>query len=122
MSRESILRQLDRLNVWNSGGQRAPYQPLLTLYALGRWTSGEQNDIPFREVDRDLTALFKEFRPPRWSYHAEWFMRPLTRRPRRSSPASGSPQAGHPAPVTARYSLPRRRSISQQPRTWTAQR
>jgi putative restriction endonuclease len=72
MSRESALVLFDRLNVWSRGGQRAPHKPLLVLYALGRWARGERGDIPFREVDRDLTALLKEFGPPRQSYHPEY--------------------------------------------------
>jgi putative restriction endonuclease len=72
MSRESALVLFDRLNVWSRGGQRAPHKPLLVLYALGRWARGERGDIPFREVDRDLTALLKEFGPTRQSYDPEY--------------------------------------------------
>jgi putative restriction endonuclease len=72
MSGESALVLFDRLNVWGRGGQRAPHKPLLVLYALGRWVRGERGDLPFREVDRDLTALLKEFSPPRQSYHPEY--------------------------------------------------
>jgi putative restriction endonuclease len=32
---------------------------------------GEQ-DLPFRELEPDLTALLKEFGPPRQSYHPEY--------------------------------------------------
>ena len=42
------------------------------LYALGRWARGERGDIPFRDVDHDLTPLVKEFSPPRQSYHPEY--------------------------------------------------
>jgi putative restriction endonuclease len=72
VSRESALGRFDRLIVWSRGGQRAQHKPLLVLYALGRWARGERGDIPFREVDRDLTALLKEFGPPRQSYHPEY--------------------------------------------------
>jgi putative restriction endonuclease len=65
MSHALILTEFDGLNVWCRGGQRAPHKPLLVLYALGRWQRGDEGDIPFREVDRDLTALLKEFGPPR---------------------------------------------------------
>ena len=41
MSRDSVLRQFDGLNVWKRGGQRAPHRPLLVLYALGRWAAGK---------------------------------------------------------------------------------
>jgi hypothetical protein len=54
------------------GGQRAPHKPLLVLYALGRWSQGNQADIPVKDIDRDLTLLLKEFGPPRQSYHPEY--------------------------------------------------
>ncbi|HEV3311198.1 MAG TPA: hypothetical protein VG815_11845 [Chloroflexota bacterium] len=77
MSGESALGRFDRLNVWSRGGQRAPHKPLLVQYALGRWARGERGDISYREVDRDLTALLKEFGPPRQSYHPSYpFWRP----------------------------------------------
>jgi putative restriction endonuclease len=71
-SQDSVLEQFERLNVWSRGSQRAPHKPLLVLYALGRWSRGERGEIPFRDVDRDLTALLKEFGPPRQSYHPEY--------------------------------------------------
>ena len=72
MGREGITDSFERLNVWSRGGQRAPHKPLLVLYALGRWSRGDTGAIPFRDVDRDLTALLKEFGPPRQSYHPEY--------------------------------------------------
>jgi hypothetical protein len=64
-----LLDRFDGLNVWSHGEERAPHKPLLVLYALGRWSRGETADVPFRDADRDLTALLKEFGPPRQSYH-----------------------------------------------------
>jgi putative restriction endonuclease len=72
MSSESVLDQFDRLAVWSRGEQRAPHKPLLVLYALGRWARGDQGDVPFGDVNRDLTELLKEFGPPRQSYHPEY--------------------------------------------------
>jgi putative restriction endonuclease len=72
MTRDSVLRLFDKLNVWSRGDQRAPHKPLLVLYALGRWGRGEAGDIPFKQVDPDLTGLLKEFGPPRQSYHPEY--------------------------------------------------
>src|SRR3954447_6114073 len=72
MSSEAILDRFDRLAVWSRGEQRAPHQPLLVLYALGRWCRGDHADLPFSEVNRDLTALLQEFGPPRQSYHPEY--------------------------------------------------
>jgi hypothetical protein len=49
-----------------------PHKPLLVLYALGRWGRGDPGAIPFRNVDRDLTPMLKEFGPRRQSYHPEY--------------------------------------------------
>jgi putative restriction endonuclease len=51
---------------------RVPPQRLFALYPLGRWSRGDHADIPFAEVDRDLTPLLKEFGPSRRSYHPEY--------------------------------------------------
>lgn len=72
MNRDAILALFDTLAVWSRGDQRAPHKPLLVLYALGRWSRGEMADVPFREVDADLTGLLKEFGPSRKSHHAEY--------------------------------------------------
>jgi putative restriction endonuclease len=71
-SRAEVLERFDRLNVWRRGGQRAPHKPLLVLYALGRWQRGDRADLPFREAERDLTDLLKEFGPPRQAHHPEY--------------------------------------------------
>jgi putative restriction endonuclease len=60
-----VIDQFDALNAWSRGGERAPHKPLLVLHALGRWSRGETGDIPFKQVDADLTGLLKEFGPPR---------------------------------------------------------
>src|SRR3954453_17042071 len=72
MTRDSVLHLFDKLNVWSRGDQRAPHKPLLVLYTLGRWSRGETGDILFRDVEKDLTALLKEFGPSRQSYHPEY--------------------------------------------------
>src|SRR5580658_4228827 len=72
MTREAILEQFDRLNVWSRGGQRAPHKPLLILYALGRWSRGQTGDIPFRDAEPILTSLLKEFGTRRKSDHPEY--------------------------------------------------
>jgi putative restriction endonuclease len=66
MSSEEILRRFDRLNVWRRNGERAPHKPLLVLYALGRWQRG-LTDVLFREAEKDLKALLREFGPTRKS-------------------------------------------------------
>jgi putative restriction endonuclease len=72
MTSDAVLERFNRLAIWKRGHQRALHKPLLVLYALGRWSRGDQADIPFGEVDRDLTELLKEFGPSRQSYHPEY--------------------------------------------------
>jgi len=62
MRREEVLHLFDKLNVWSRGDQRARHKPLLVLYLLARWSRGERADIPFKQVDADLTGLLKEYR------------------------------------------------------------
>jgi hypothetical protein len=72
MNHDATLHQFDRLNVWIRGGERAPHKPLLVLYVFGRWSRSESADIPFADVDRDLTPLLREFGLSRRSYHPEF--------------------------------------------------
>jgi putative restriction endonuclease len=72
MTEDPILQRFDQLNVWKRGRHRAPHKPLLVLYALGRWSRGDTSDMPFREVERPLTELLREFGPPRQSDHPEY--------------------------------------------------
>jgi putative restriction endonuclease len=65
-----ILKRFDALSVWKQGDQRAPHKPLRVLYALGRWRNGEKA-VTFREAEPALTALLREFGPPRKSDHPE---------------------------------------------------
>src|SRR5437763_14533262 len=67
---DAILARFDGLNTWRQGDQRAPHKPLLVLYALGRWQQGKA-EVTFKEAEPDLTALLREFGPPRKSDHPE---------------------------------------------------
>ncbi len=70
MTTDAILTRFDQLNIWKQGEQRAPHKPLLVLYALGRWQQGKA-EVTFQEAEPDLTALLREFGPPRKSDHPE---------------------------------------------------
>src|SRR5207248_3709058 len=70
MDSEAILDRFDDLSIWKQGDQRAPHKPLLVLYALGRWQRG-QTDVTFCQAEPELTALLREFGPPRRSDHPE---------------------------------------------------
>lgn len=70
MTTDAILTRFEELNTWRQGDQRAPHKPLLVLYALGRWQQGKA-DVTYAEAEPDLTALLREFGPPRKSDHPE---------------------------------------------------
>jgi putative restriction endonuclease len=78
MTTDTVLERFNNLAVWRQGEQRAPHKPLLVLYALGRWQRGRA-EVTFREAEPELTALLREFGPPRKSDHPE---QPFWRLPR----------------------------------------
>src|SRR5262249_35150461 len=63
-------RRFEDLNAWKKSGELAPHKPLLVLYAFGRWQRG-LSDLSFREAERELKELLREFVPPRRSDHPE---------------------------------------------------
>ena len=71
MTRETLHRKLDELNVWKRGNERAPHKPLLLLLAMGRAVRGEERLVSFREIEAPLTGLLRHFGPPRRAYHPE---------------------------------------------------
>ncbi len=71
MDRESIIQKFQDLNVWKSGGERAPHKPLLLLYAIGKLLNSETEYIPFAEAEKELKDLLKEFGPWCQRYHPE---------------------------------------------------
>lgn len=72
MSQSSIIDRFRTLNTWRRDAEEAPHKPMLVLYALGRWHTSRIAQIPFAEVDRDLTQLLRDFGPERASYHPEY--------------------------------------------------
>lgn len=73
-----IRARFHDLGVWERDGVRAPYKPLLLLYTLGRYAHGAPRLIEYERMDRDLVQLFREFGPPRTSYHTVypfWYLR-----------------------------------------------
>ena len=71
MGRDGILSSFDRLNVWSRDGQRAA-QAAAGAVRPRPLEPGDTNAVPFRDVDRDLTPMLREFGPPRQSYHPEY--------------------------------------------------
>jgi len=72
MEKAQIKALFGSLTVWKRGAERAPHKPLLLLYALGRCHQQGARQIPFAEVEEDLTKLLVAFGPPRRSYHPEY--------------------------------------------------
>ncbi len=72
MEPATIRSLFQNLTVWKRGDQRAPHKPLLVMYALSRLLSGAPRLVEYQEVDERLTALLREFGPPRKSVHPEY--------------------------------------------------
>ena len=68
MNRETLIQTFETLNLWRSGGERAPHKPLLVLYAIGRLLRDGIRLIPYSEIDEDLERLLREFGPRRANY------------------------------------------------------
>ena len=72
MNREKLKSQIEGINVWKKGAQRAPHKPLLLLYALARSRRNRDRFIPYTEVGEKLKQLLIDFGPTRRSYHPEY--------------------------------------------------
>jgi putative restriction endonuclease len=72
MTARDVLEKFDALNIWSRGGERAVNKPLLLLFALGRWSQGDEVDLPYTEVEDKLRKLLMEFGPPRHTVHPEY--------------------------------------------------
>lgn len=60
-----LLERVTQLNVFERAGIRAPHKPLLLLFALGRVQRAEDRLVGYREVDRCVGELLREFGPAR---------------------------------------------------------
>ncbi len=65
MQPEELKQAIQKIKMWQRGGERAPHKPLLLLYALGRLTRGEPRQMSYADVKDDLTDLLNEFGPAR---------------------------------------------------------
>lgn len=72
MDKDDFLDRLSRINVWKSGGRRAPHKPLLILYSLGRIQQGKKRLVPYSEIETELTSLLRRFGRPAESFHPEY--------------------------------------------------
>ena len=72
MNRDEFLKKIERINVWQRRGERAPHKPLLLLFALGRVLRMEERLAPYMQIEKRLTDLLKNFGPPRKAWHPEF--------------------------------------------------
>ena len=72
MRRTNFLNRLSRINIWRSGGRRAPHKPLLMLYVLGRVQQGKERLVPYNDITTNLTSLLRRFGPPAKALHPEF--------------------------------------------------
>ena len=73
MNHDRFLKQIDEINVWKRGGQRAPHKPLLLLIALGRVLSGRGRLASYpQDIEPKLRELLQRFGPPRKALHPEF--------------------------------------------------
>lgn len=71
MTPEDLRDRVADLTVWKQGAKRAPHKPLLLLYALARFASGEER-VPFTSVEAPLRNLLRDFGPTRANHHPEY--------------------------------------------------
>ncbi len=73
MTHNEFLKKIDEINVWKSGGQRAPHKPLLLLLALGRVLNDQERLASYpSEIKPELANLLQRFGPPRKALHPEF--------------------------------------------------
>ncbi|MGG3471343.1 phosphorothioated DNA-binding restriction endonuclease [Neobacillus pocheonensis] len=71
MNGNELKQNIQNISIWKKGDQRAPHNPLLLLYALGKIQNEVDRFLPYKEVKEKLTSLLIEFGPKRKSYHPE---------------------------------------------------
>ena len=64
-SADHMLERFQRLRVWSNDGRRAPYKPLMILWAIGRCLSGESRMTTFKRTRDDVGELVARFGPHR---------------------------------------------------------
>ena len=72
MNKDDFLNRLSNINIWKSGGRRAPHKPLLILYSLGRAQQGKKRLLRYSEIETDLNSLLRRFGRPAESFHPEY--------------------------------------------------
>ncbi len=71
VDRDEMLTQFQNLRVWSRYGVRAPYKPMLAIWAIGRCLNDKPRLVAFDTVDIELTRLIRLFGPHRRSVPTE---------------------------------------------------
>jgi len=71
MTRDQLSKRIGKINIGRSHGRRAPHKPLLLLLALGRIHRGEPRLVSYREIERQLKELLRNFGKPNITLHPE---------------------------------------------------
>ena len=61
-SAEHWTDKVSSISVFRSGDRRAPYKPLLLLWAIGRLAAGNTGPVYFRDAEDDLIRLMDKHR------------------------------------------------------------
>ncbi len=72
MNRREFLQRIERINVWQRRGERAPHKPLLLLLALGRVLHRRERLAAYELIEDQLNSLLQNFGPPRKARHPEF--------------------------------------------------
>lgn len=73
MTRQGLLDAIDELNIWKSGGARAPHKPLLLLLMLGRARREQRRLASYADdIKEPLRKLLRDFGPPHKALHPEY--------------------------------------------------
>lgn len=76
-TRRQLLSRITALSVHQRGGVRAPHKPLLLLFALGRVHRRDERMVGYREIDRRVGRLLREYGPPKptSASYPFWYLR-----------------------------------------------
>ena len=69
---EEILARFQNLRVWRRHGIRAPYKPMLSIWAIGRCLNDKPRLVPFDTVHAELSRLIRLFGPHRGRVRTEY--------------------------------------------------
>ena len=69
---EELVARFNNIRLSVRNGRRAPYKPMLLIWAIGRCLNGEDRLVLFDTVERELTRLIHRFGPHRERVNAHY--------------------------------------------------